>query len=104
METTTDLTELAEEYGIEPVAFSIYLENHHISAENAEEYISDFEDLYIGWYADKDDFVREYMDENTVLSGLPENLRYYFDWDALLRDLFLGGEVWEKNGYYFRSY
>ena len=103
--TVKTISELSEEYGLDEEAFEIYLNNHHIDKDSAESHIDDFIDSYIGHFSDRDDFVREYMGgEDDLLSGLPSHLRQYFDWDSLGRDLFLGGEVWEDFGHYFRNF
>ncbi len=41
------------------------------------------------------DYAEQYIDDTGALDGLPENLRYYFDYDAFARDLQLGGDMSE---------
>ena len=46
------------------------------------------------------DYAEQLVDECGNLEGLPENLRYYFDYDAFARDMVLNGEIaeFEYNG------
>ncbi|MBL4830025.1 MAG: antirestriction protein ArdA [Aliivibrio sp.] len=40
-------------------------------------------------------YVEEFAEETGLLNDLPEQLQYYFDFDAYARDLLLGGEISE---------
>lgn len=61
----------------------------------------EFRDKYIGQFNSRADLAADYVDGCGLLDNLPESLRYYFDYDACGRDMILGGDVREENGYYF---
>jgi hypothetical protein len=41
------------------------------------------------------DYVHEYIEDTGMLDALPEQLRYYFDYEAFARDMVLNGDVTE---------
>ena len=41
------------------------------------------------------DYAEQYIDDTGALDNMPENLRYYFDYEAFARDLRLGGDMYE---------
>jgi len=90
-------------------AFIIYLSNDHIPLEAWAEYISEFEDSYLGKFDSRTDFTNDYIDQTGLLdpkqyagiSGIEYLLRY-FDIDSFGRDLM--HDHWETDGHYFRSY
>jgi len=61
----------------------------------------DFQDRYRGEYDSWKDFAEQLVDELGYLYEIPEHLRYYFDYEKYARDLRLGGDVCEHDGYYF---
>ena len=65
-----------------------------------------FDDAYYGdFYGESDPklaFTENYVDEAGLLSEVPENLRYYFDYEAFARDLFIN-DFHEEDGYIFRN-
>jgi len=61
----------------------------------------DFQDRYRGEYDSWEDFAEQLVDELGYLYEIPEHLRYYFDYEKYARDLRLGGDVCEHDGYYF---
>lgn len=65
---------------------------------------SDFEERYYGEFDSFTELAEEILDSTGELESIPENLRYYFDYEAYGRDLKLGGDFSEHNGYYFRTY
>ena len=103
METTTkysndEIAKIAEDHNIDEQAFAIYCWNNHTTSDYDSE-VSAFEDAYIGEMS-----VRKYANEladdifsEAVKSG-------YFDYESFARDLELGGDIWELDGYVFRSY
>lgn len=58
--------------------------------ENAIEKIDDCM-VYCDCY-DMEDVAREYCDECGILDSIPENLQYYFDYEAFGRDMSFKGE------------
>lgn len=63
--------------------------------------VSDVEDAYIGQYDSWTDFAEQYADETGMLSEVPENLRWYFDFEKFGHDLSF--DHFESDGYYFRN-
>lgn len=62
---------------------------------------SDFEERYRGQYDSFTELAEQLLDETGELEAIPENLRYYFDYEAYGRDLQLGGEFCEHDGHCF---
>jgi antirestriction protein len=103
METTykysnAEIAQVAEDNSIDEQAFAIYCWNNHTTSDYDSE-VSAFEDAYIGEMS-----VRDYADE--LADDLyPEAVKTgYFYYESFARDLELGGDVWEHEGYLFRSY
>ena len=67
-----------------------------------EEWIDEFQEAFAGYYDSEREFAEDLADQTGMLLELPENLRYYFDFDLFARDLLMG-DYWEHDGYYFRS-
>ena len=63
-----------------------------------------FDDAYYGDFSGESDpklaFTENYVDEAGLLSEVPENVRYYFDYEAFARDLFIN-DFHEEDGYIF---
>lgn len=51
--------------------------------------LSDFQDAYRGEYDSEEAYAEELADDTGMLDSLPENLRYYFDYERFARDLFM---------------
>ena len=92
--------------------FKEQLEATHLDVEVIEAYldnmgtyggvdISDIEDCYYGEFDDFTDFAHHLMEETGDLDQIPENLRYYFDFEAFGRDL--SYDFFESNGHFFRN-
>lgn len=64
----------------------------------------DFDERYSGQYDSFTDLAEQLLDDTGELEAIPENLRYYFDYEKYGRDLQLGGDFCEHNGHYFRNY
>jgi antirestriction protein len=103
METTykysnAEIAQVAEDNSIDEQAFAIYCWNLGITKEYDSE-VSAFEDAYVAVTS-----VREYAEE-LADDIYPEAVKTgYFDYESFARDLELGGDVWELDGYVFRSY
>lgn len=93
--------------------FAEEVESSHLDLEVIEAYadncsswadvsISNIEDTYIGEYDSDADFAENYADDTGLLSGVPDTVRWYFDfeayWKCELRHYF-----YESNGHYFRN-
>ena len=114
-----DIADYEGFYGLSP-AFSKLLETAeridtygeayaHYALHVGEEYASDdgFEEAYCGTY----DSFRDYADElfeECYLHDVPENIRYYMDYQKFANDLIYGGDYFTEKGdkgdvYVFRS-
>ena len=51
--------------------------------------VSDFQDAYRGEYDSEEAYAEEYIGDTGMLDSIPENLRYYFDYERFARDLFM---------------
>ncbi len=60
----------------------------------------DCESSYIGEFRSFTKLA-EYLGAVADLSEIPAHLQYYFDYEAYGRDIRLGGDVVEENGYFF---
>lgn len=57
--------------------------------EMPEECREDFDEAYFGEWLTEQEFAENLVDECGLLADMPENLRYYFDYEAFARDLFI---------------
>jgi antirestriction protein len=64
----------------------------------------DFEDNYEGQFDSEIDFAYHIVDELDMLHDVPENLKYYFDYEKYARDLFIGDYWISDNGHVFRRF
>jgi antirestriction protein len=96
MEAVEDLSETEKE------AFDIFLANEtrDLSKEDISDIIEQFRDSYQGEFEDEEDYAYHIVEELGYLDQVPENLRYYFDYEKFARDLFLDG-YWIKDGHVF---
>lgn len=62
---------------------------------------NDFQDRYRGEFRSWEDMAEELLEETGELDQIPENLRYYFDYEKYANDLRLGGNLTEHDGYFF---
>ena len=61
----------------------------------------DFNDRYRGEFDSWEDMAEELLEETGELNAIPENLRYYFDYEKYARDLRIGGDLVEHDGHFF---
>nr|WP_279079135.1 antirestriction protein ArdA [Hafnia alvei] len=61
-----------------------------------------FDDAYRGEAESEEDYAVEMVEDNGLLHDVPEQLRYYFDFEAYARDLFSSGYVFH-DGYVFSN-
>ena len=61
----------------------------------------DFNEGYRGKYDSWEHMAEELLEETGELNLIPENLRYYFDYEKYANDLRIGGDFTEQDGYYF---
>lgn len=100
--TNDYMTEIQEAgYEAEAVkAYADYIYDRNLC--NWQDWIDEFEEAYAGDYISDRDFAEDLADQTGILFELPQNLRYYFDFEAFARDLLMG-DYWSVNTYYFRS-
>jgi antirestriction protein len=60
-----------------------------------------FEDRYLGYHDSVQDFAEEWLDDTGALNEIPEKFRPYIDFERYGRDMILGGDILEHEGYYF---
>ena len=59
------------------------------------------EDDFMGRFDSDLDLAYHLVDELGILSGIPENVARYFDYQAFSRDLEMGDDLFSYSGYYF---
>ena len=87
-----DLEAVAALYNLDAVALAIYAD--YEGFDDLEEAAREFEDHYAGTYDSVAEWAEQLADDTGLLDGVPEHLRYYFDFAAYSRDLVLNGDIW----------
>ena len=80
-----------EELEGEALVKAVYLLERGYGEEQIFSYFDNVE-LYEG---SPKDYAEDFIADTGMLDGLPENLRYYFDVDAYVRDLLASGDISE---------
>jgi len=87
---------LISESSIDEIVFEVAgkdeetIENFNAFVESMGSFnFQSFEDAFFGRYESEVDYAKSYVDECGMLSEIPENLRYYFDYERYARDLFI---------------
>jgi antirestriction protein len=96
------IADLASNSHLPEAALSAYWDN--IGSKDKmpdKDTLSDAEDCFIGEFDSLTHLAEHLCEETGLLSEMPEKLRYYFDFEKYGRDLQLGGDVWENEGFYF---
>ena len=75
--------------------------NEPATPEELEEAVTGAYDAYTG-HSTVRAYAEEYADE-CLLAGVPSEVSNYFDYEAFADDLEYGGDVFESDGYVFRS-
>lgn len=81
--------------------FDAYIDHHGAGyCTDADDICSAIEDAYRGKHDSIEAYVEEMAEETGMLNEVPENLRYYFDFAALGRDMEINGELstYKANG------
>lgn len=60
---------------------------------NSDADIKEARDRFAGRFDDEKDWAANFLDDTGALEAIPENLRYYFDYEAYARDADLNGDV-----------
>lgn len=73
----------------ESEAFAFW-ENDSFENYEVTEFWDKFTEAFAGvWYSEKD-FAENLAEELGYIAEMPDHIRYYFDYDAFARDLFMG--------------
>jgi len=88
LSTILQLVEAAEEHGSE--LFFAVLSYHGGDLDHVQECLSD---RFAGTWESAEAFAENLIEETGALEQMPENLRYYFDYEGYARDLQLGGDI-----------
>lgn len=94
------LQELVDEYDIDIIA--AFVDNYHHLLVDTDDWADDFIDSYRGVWSSEKDFAEDIAYD---LYFIPEEISYYFDYDKLARDLFIGDYWFDRGtGAVFASY
>ncbi|MBR6624574.1 MAG: antirestriction protein ArdA [Ruminococcus sp.] len=102
-----DLNELAEElenfdeYELE--AFGAMLE-YGYATDEALKKVQDGDYMYYSGCCSMAEVAEQYADEIGLLSNIPDDLRYYFDFEAYGRDMEINGSFVETESGYIKIY
>ena len=88
--------ELCDEYSVEAV--DDFLEWY------SPEDLDMMHDVYVGVYDSEEDFAREIVNDRCDLEKMIGDLDYYFNYEALSRDLFLGDYHFGSHGTVLRTF
>ena len=88
--------ELCDDYGVSAVYDFLEL----FSPEDLDR----MPDAYAGVYDSKEDFAREIVNERCDIDKMMGDLAYYFNYEALTRDLFIGDYYFGGHGTVFRTF
>jgi antirestriction protein len=87
---------LISESSIDDVVFEIAkedqetIENFNAFAQTMDcTSFESFQDAFCGRFESELDYAETFVEETGMLSEMPENLRYYFDYEKYARDLFI---------------
>jgi len=101
METTTErFEEIADEQDLDLEAFLGFCENQHITEDEAEDYVDEFRDAYVGKFDSDEEFAEYFTDEEGL--HIPDMVRPHIDWS----DVFhceLRHDFYQVNGHFFRN-
>lgn len=78
-----------------------FYDYHSCRPDDAREAVDAVVEAYQGTYDSWTDWAEEYVDSTGMLEAMPEQLRYYFDYEAYGRDVRLNGDLFESKGFYF---
>lgn len=85
LEDVVKIAEMLDEHG---EAWAAYVE--HFGTDGTED---DFQERYNGKYDSARDWAEQFADDTGLLESVPDNLRYYFDFDAYARDARMNGDL-----------
>ena len=88
--------ELCDEYNV--LAVDDFLEFY------SPEDLDNMHDAYVGLYDSREDFAREIVNERYDIDKMMGDLAYYFNYEALTRDLFVGDYHFGSHGTVLRTF
>lgn len=91
IETVATAAKLLEEHG-QVAVIAINYQGGLAHLDSAEEMIEN----YRGEYDSLEDWAEETLNDQGALNGLPENLRFYFDFASYARDCELNGDIYSE--------
>jgi antirestriction protein len=103
METITKLDEYLEGNfsALSGDAYHAYADNLGLELDEVEDWAEDCENDFLGEFSDPEELIFRLVDEGVIdLSGMPDHLIHYFDYEKYARD-FMIGDAWEMGGFYF---
>jgi antirestriction protein len=65
--------------------------------------VEEAEEDYLGEFRNATELAEHLVDSTGILSNAPTALVAYFDYEAYGRDIMLGGDAWEHNGFFFNN-
>lgn len=65
--------------------------------------VEEAEEDYLGQFKNFTELAEHLIDEQGTLANAPTALVAYFDYEAYGRDIRLGGDAWENNGFFFNN-
>ncbi len=87
------LAELLEEHG---EAFAAWYDNE--TRDLSEDLAEQFQEQYRGTWKSLEDYASEFAEDYGLLKDVPEELKYYFDFEAYGRDMESNGSLWTTEG------
>lgn len=90
IENLCALAEALDEHD-DPAAFIAFRECNDFN--DVTDALAAFNDAYQGTYGSLEDWAEQFAEETGLLDSIPENLRYYFDFEAYARDAEISGDI-----------
>lgn len=86
-----EFEKMLEDFGDAWMAYVLCVGEHYATADG-------FSDSYMGEYDSPADWAADFLEETGALLNIPDNLRYYFDYDAFAKDCSYDGYSFESLG------
>lgn len=86
-------------------AFEVFVDNFGVDLNDADDVtraVEAFESAYIGEKT-PEEYAEDYVDESGMIDDVPELIKYHIDYEGIARDMVLGGDITDVNGYLFHS-
>lgn len=89
-----DCIKIQEAFDNHGEAFKVAYDNFG----DVDQAITACEEDYQGCHKTLEDWAESFADDTGLLESVPENLRYYFDWEKYARECEIGGDIWSASG------